>query len=813
MKKKPHNHNTRLFLPALLCLVFIFGFTSKGAFAVDYLVQSGETTLSSTEDLIDVPLGTTVDFAHSFYLLHSTSNQNANSGPKKFLVNGQLLSDGTALRLRRNADGEIANVSYSVIQHPDINVQEDTEILNAGVASINITLSPAVDVSKSVVILHRRSGAGINDHSDSQITGYLTSSTNLFVQRDTTVTDSRFRWQVVTFTDATTIQTGEDLFPNTVTLAGKTLPTPIDPTRSWLYFTVRCNGSGMSYSQVRGRIQDANTLQFERYVANSGVNPTVRWYVVEFPSGQGAAVQHGLLNTAATTDVVLNGTLTSSIDKTQTFLYHTSRGNGNGNAYSRPYWMNRFTTCTGDDCSGVQFQRWYSGQHGGIAWQAVTMPSCSSPGTPSGPNPSDDATGVSVDADLDWNDSPNATAYDVYFDTVDPPVTKVASDTPSSNHTLPTLLYDTHYFWKVVAKNACGEVEGPVWDFTTCPPTPGTPSNPSPVDDATSVSIDADLGWSVTADATAGNGFTLAPLNCGTDYYWKVVAKNICGSTSGPVWHFSTESVPTPGTAANPTPLNGATDVLLDTDLDWDDCSDAESYDVYFGDTYPPPLDGNTATSDYALPTLDSNTLYYWKITAKNKCDTTDGPDWSFTTCTGPGTPGNPSPGDGATAVSVDADLDWDDSPNATAYDVYFDTVDPPVTKVGSDIPGSSYTLPTLSFSTQYFWKIVAKNACGNAEGAVWDFTTCPPAPVAPANPSPGDGTTDISVDADLNWDDSADATSYDVYFDTVDPPVTKVASDIANSDLTLDRLNCDTHYYWKVVAKNVCNNTDGPVW
>jgi len=56
------------------------------------------------------------------------------------------------------------------------------------------------------------------------------------------------------------------------------------------------------------------------------------------------------------------------------------------------------------------------------------MPSCASPGTPSGPNPSDGATGVSVDADLDWDDSPNATAYDVYFDTVDPPVTQVASD-------------------------------------------------------------------------------------------------------------------------------------------------------------------------------------------------------------------------------------------------------------------------------------------------------------------------------------------------------------------------------------------------
>ncbi|MBW2171800.1 MAG: DUF2341 domain-containing protein, partial [Deltaproteobacteria bacterium] len=411
---------------------------------------------------------------------------------------------------------------------------------------------------------------------------------------------SRFRWQVVTFTDGTTIQTGEDTFPNNLTLA-PALPTPVDPTRSWLYFTVRCNGSGMSYSNVRGQIQSSDVLEFERYNTSTTVNPTVRWYVVEFPSGKGATVQRGLPTTTATTDLILNDTLTPSIDKTQTFLYHSSRGNGNGNAYARPYWINRFTTCTGDDCSGVQFQRWYNGQHGGIAWEAVTMPTCANPGTPSSPSPPDDATGISVDADLDWDDSLNATAYDVYFDTVNPPVTQVASDITSSNHTLPTLSYNTQYFWKIVAKNACDTTDGPVWDLTTCPPAPGTPGTPSPV--------------------------------------------------------------------------NGATGVSVDADLDWADCSDTDSYDVYFSTSSTPPLVGNTAVSSYALGTLLYETTYYWKIVAKNDCGNTAATVWSFTTesCPpAPGTPSTPSPVNGATGVSIDADLDWDDSANATSYDVYF---------------------------------------------------------------------------------------------------------------------------------------------
>ena len=834
MKKKPHNYDFRLLPLAILCLVFILGLSSKPAFAVDYLVQSGEATLSTAETTKTVTLGTAVDKDHSFFLINSSC---VSTTPNQYLVNAELATDGSALLLERNQTGsQVAYVSYSVIQHPDISVQHGTSKLsNTPQYSENITLSTPADPSKSIVILSRRSSAGNNsNHSDTQIAGYLTSSTNLFVQRDTGSTNTPYTWQVVTFNDGSTVQTGEDTFPDDLILAPKTLTTPVDPTRSWLYFTVRCGGSGMSYSMVRGRIADGDTIQFERYNSGAGYNPTVRWFVVEFPSGQGAEVQRGILTTTTTTQLELNDTLASSIDKTQTFLYHTSSGNGNGTAYPRPYWINRYTFCTGDDCTGVQFERWYDGQHGGIAWAAVTMPSCAGPGTPSGPDPSDGATGVSVDADLDWDDAPNATAYDVYFDTVDPPVAQVASDIASSDYTLPTLATSTQYFWKVVAKNACGDVEGPVWDFTTCPPAPAAPSNPSPPDDSTGISVDADLDWDDAADATAydvyfdtvdppvtkvgadiaTSSLTLDRLICDTHYYWKVVAKNACNSIDGSVWDFVTENRPDPGVPANPDSPNGATDVLLDSDLDWDDSASAESYDVYFGTDADPPLyDTDVATSDYALPTLGSNTLYYWKIVAKNRCANTAGPIWSFTTCTSPGTPSNLSPPDEATGISIEADLDWDDSPNATAYDVYFDTVDPPVAQVASDIASSDYTLPTLATSTQYFWKVVAKNACGDVEGPVWDFTTCPPAPAAPSNPSPPDDSTGISVDADLDWDDAADATAYDVYFDTVDPPVTKVGADIATSSLTLDRLICDTHYYWKVVAKNVCSDVEGPVW
>jgi len=93
---------------------------------------------------------------------------------------------------------------------------------------------------------------------------------------------------------------------------------------------------------------------------------------------------------------------------------------------------------------------------------------------------------------------------------------------------------------------------------------PNTPSNPSPADYATGVSVDADLSWTGgdpdvgdtvsydvyldTTDATtqvsddqSATTYDPGTLNDGTKCYWKIVATdNHAASTSGPVWDFTT---------------------------------------------------------------------------------------------------------------------------------------------------------------------------------------------------------------------------------------------------------------------------------
>ena len=88
----------------------------------------------------------------------------------------------------------------------------------------------------------------------------------------------------------------------------------------------------------------------------------------------------------------------------------------------------------------------------------------------------------------------------------------------------------------------------------------------------------------------------------------------------------------TPASPSDPSPLDDALSVSINRDLDWADCDRATSYDLYFGTSYPPAYYDNTTESSYNLPQLSYNTTYYWKITAKNSCGDTSGPDWQFTT-------------------------------------------------------------------------------------------------------------------------------------------------------------------------------------
>lgn len=103
--------------------------------------------------------------------------------------------------------------------------------------------------------------------------------------------------------------------------------------------------------------------------------------------------------------------------------------------------------------------------------------------------------------------------------------------------------------------------------------------------------------------------------------------------------------------------------------------------------------------------------------------------DVIITRNSGPSASTIPSPTTGATGICYGGPspltiISWAATPTATSYDVYFGAGSLPGS-VTATVATNSYTLGTLLASTTYYWKVVAKSACGDAVGSsTWTFTT-----------------------------------------------------------------------------------------
>ncbi len=187
--------------------------------------------------------------------------------------------------------------------------------------------------------------------------------------------------------------------------------------------------------------------------------------------------------------------------------------------------------------------------------------------------------------------------YFVYFEANDTSPDVLVTETQSPYYLPDILNFSTTYYWQIVAWDFCEKTLGSIWYFTTRNNTPpNKPNNPTPPDNSTNVSTNPILRWRCsdpeednltynvyfeendpTPDMLISENQTykwikLENLNFSTLYYWKIVAWDEYGlSTSGPVWNFTTTSVPNnpPHQPHNPNPGDGMANVGIDTTLSW----------------------------------------------------------------------------------------------------------------------------------------------------------------------------------------------------------------------------------------------------
>jgi O-glycosyl hydrolase len=205
------------------------------------------------------------------------------------------------------------------------------------------------------------------------------------------------------------------------------------------------------------------------------------------------------------------------------------------------------------------------------------------------------------------------------------------------------------------------------------------------------------------------------------------------------------------GKAYGPEPWDGQEDISMTPLLSWvagEWADDTNGHDVYLGTDYNDVNDANTSTagiylgnttdSNYQITTmLDGDTVYYWRVDEVNDTNGNSpwkGDVWSFTTTNTKAT--DPSPADGASAVSIVPLLSWTAgwaAADTNGHDVYFGTDFNDVNDANTSTTGiyigrqtdDSYQVATaLNAETQYHWRIDEINDTNIWKGDVWHFTT-----------------------------------------------------------------------------------------
>lgn len=388
------------------------------------------------------------------------------------------------------------------------------------------------------------------------------------------------------------------------------------------------------------------------------------------------------------------------------------------------------------------------------------------PLTADNPSPANNALGVAQMVMLGWTAGMDAVSHDVYFGVSQTAVTNATIIDAEFQGNQPGVAFDPgvldpnkDYFWRIDEVGTGGKTKGTTWKFATGP---GKAISPSPVNGQTGENITVILGWTAGGGATqhdvyfglnsldVTNATPLTPgiyrgrqnttqydppeqLDGNTAYFWRIDEVNGTAITKGDTWTFTTFV----GKPTNPIPANNATGQDINVDVQWTAGAANVTFNVYFGTsqaavnnatTMSAEFKGNQAGTSYDPGALVANTDYFWRIDGVAADTTvTKGDVWTFKTLAPPSQAANPTPANGATNVTVASpQLSWSAASGATGYDVYFGLVDPPVTLVSSNQPGTTLATFPLANNTTYFWRIEPRNAAGTTVGVVWSFTTVP---------------------------------------------------------------------------------------
>lgn len=224
---------------------------------------------------------------------------------------------------------------------------------------------------------------------------------------------------------------------------------------------------------------------------------------------------------------------------------------------------------------------------------------------------------------------------------------------------------------------------------------------------------------------------------------------------------------------------------------------------------------------------LRANTLYYFRLSAKNSYGTVNGNTYSFSTNNNPPPPSNPPAVSGNAATDVErttATLNARVNPRGSQTTYWFeygtDANFGSVTSFrsagsGSALIGVSVSLSGLSPATKYFFRVNAQNQYGTVNGPTQSFTTKGPATAAPAattRPATNVGTTTATlrglvdpngVETTYWFEYSSDSLLGSLLLRTTARVSAGADNNPGSVEADVSGLNAGTTYYFRLVAQN----------
>lgn len=163
--------------------------------------------------------------------------------------------------------------------------------------------------------------------------------------------------------------------------------------------------------------------------------------------------------------------------------------------------------------------------------------------------------------------------------------------------------------------------------------------------------------------------------------------------------------------------------------------------------------------------------------------------------------------------TETDVLFQWEEADNASSYVLQITNLNTGTSRNISTVANEFFI--RILRGTPYSWSVVSKSGTNNltTESVIWRFYNAglpeesfPPFPADAVSPQPGSSIDEGTII--LQWvasDIDDDISSYTVFLDTANPPVTELGVTSNNSMNTA--VSSGQIYYWKIITTDVVGN------